>query len=260
MKKRSYVLSEENWKTIKDTEYDFAILPWGATEPHNYHLPFGTDNIQSTYITEEAARKAWTKGVKPLVLPTIPFGVNVGQINLKFAINMNPSTQSAVLHDIVESLQIQGVKKFVLVNGHGGNDFKSIFRELMLTFPDMFLVVVNWYGLQDTYRFFEKGGDHANEMETSNLLHLAPHLVLPLSEAGEGKEHKIKLKGVQEGWVWTSRVWEKVTKDTGVGDPSKATSQKGEKFLQEVTDKMSDFFVELANKDLNDLYEPQDSL
>ena len=47
---RPYVLSETTWKTVDATPYGVAILPWGATEAHNYHLPYATDNIQAEQI------------------------------------------------------------------------------------------------------------------------------------------------------------------------------------------------------------------
>ena len=43
---RPFILSETNWGKIKDFDYKLAILPWGATEAHNLHLPYATDNIQ----------------------------------------------------------------------------------------------------------------------------------------------------------------------------------------------------------------------
>ena len=63
---------------------------------------------------------------KIIVLPTIPFGVNTGQMDIPFCINMNPSTQYAVLKDIVQTLNGQNIQKLVLVNSHGGNNFKQI--------------------------------------------------------------------------------------------------------------------------------------
>ena len=60
---RPYILSETNWKTVKDTVYDVAILPWGATEAHNYHLPYGTDIIEAESIASASAKMAWEKGV-----------------------------------------------------------------------------------------------------------------------------------------------------------------------------------------------------
>ncbi|MEQ9413167.1 MAG: creatininase family protein, partial [Cyclobacteriaceae bacterium] len=59
---RPYLLTENNWKYIKGASFDLAILPWGATEAHNYHLPYGTDIIEAEAIATEAARIAWDKG------------------------------------------------------------------------------------------------------------------------------------------------------------------------------------------------------
>ena len=89
MPPRPFVLAESNWKAVKDTPFEVAILPWGATEPHNYHLPYATDNYETGALAERAAEIAWNKGAKVVVLPTVPFGVNTGQLDLKLAINMN---------------------------------------------------------------------------------------------------------------------------------------------------------------------------
>ena len=86
MAARPFVLAETNWKTVKDTDYEVAILPWGATEPHNYHLPYATDNYESVAVAERSAEIAWNKGAKVIVLPTVPFGVNTGQLDLKLAL------------------------------------------------------------------------------------------------------------------------------------------------------------------------------
>ena len=36
---RPYILAETYWEALKDSKFDLAVLPWGATEAHNYHLP-----------------------------------------------------------------------------------------------------------------------------------------------------------------------------------------------------------------------------
>jgi creatinine amidohydrolase len=97
-------------------------------------------------------------------------------------------------------------------------------------------------------------GDHADEMETSLILHLAPHLVLPLSESGNGKEKKNKIAAFREGWVWSERKWSQVTEDTGIGDPSLSTAEKGGKYFNDVTNKIGSMLVELAACDNNNLY------
>ena len=251
---RPYMLAENNWKIIKDSSFEVAVLPWGATEAHNYHLPYGTDIIEAAHVAAESARIAWEQGAKIIVLPTIPFGVNTGQFDVKLDMNMNPSTQLAVLRDVVEVLDRQGIYKLIILNSHGGNDFKTMIRELGLKFPKMFLCQCNWYQSVDQKEFFENKDDHAGEMETSVMMHLTPHLVRPLTEAGDGASKKFKFTAMREGWAWAERKWMQVTKDTGVGDPRKASAEKGQKYFKAVSEKVATFFFEVAKADRNDLY------
>ncbi|MCX8490386.1 MAG: creatininase family protein [Cyclobacteriaceae bacterium] len=251
---RPYLLKETNWKAIKETKFEVAILPWGATEAHNYHLPYGTDIIKAEEVATEGARLAWEKGAKVIVLPCIPFGVNTGQFDVTLDINMNPSTQLAVLRDVVDTLNRQGIYKLIIFNSHGANHFNNAIRELGLKFPDMFLCVCMWFNAVDQRLYFENKDDHAGEMETSVVMHLRPDLVLPLSKAGDGKAKKFVFKAIQEGWTWAERRWTSVTKDTGVGDPSKASAEKEKKFFEAVTQKVSAFFVEVAKTDRKNFY------
>lgn len=249
------ILKHTPYKEIRGGSCDLAVLPWGATEPHNYHLPYGADIIETEHIAAESARIAAEQGAKIVVLPTVPFGVNTGQLDIPLTINMNPSTQMALLHDVATSLEHQGVPRLVILNGHGGNDFRQMIRELNPQHR-IFLCAVNWYRCFNLKEYFEQPGDHADEMETSLLLYLVPDLVLPLSEAGEGKEHKMKITAFREGWAWAPRDWTKVTEDTGTGNPKAATAEKGKRYFADVTKKVGAFFADLAAADLEEMYEP----
>jgi len=252
---RPYILAESHWDTLKDAKFELAVLPSGATEAHNYHLPYATDIFESDLISAESAKIAWSKGAKVIVLPTIPFGVNTGQSDIFLDINLNPSTQFAILNDIIEVLNRQGINKLLIFNSHGGNDFKSILRELGLKFPKMFLCTSNWFQSLDRKFYFENSGDHAEEMETSLMLHLKPDLVLPKEKWGEGKEKKNKIAAFSEGWVWTERKWSKISEDTGVGSPMLASKEKGEIFFKAVTEKMADLIYQISKADIENLYE-----
>ncbi len=255
MKIRPYVLAETNWEAVKDASFDLAILPWGATEAHNYHLPYATDIIESEFISHESARTAWERGAKVIVLPTIPFGVNTGQSDIYLDMNLNPSTQMAILQDVLEVLNRQGIKKFMLLNSHGGNNFKPIIRELGLKFPEMFLCMTDWFRSLDKTQYFDEKGDHADEMETSLMLHFRPDLVLPKDRWGDGREKQYKIKALSEGWAWSERQWSKISQDTGTGNPHHSTAEKGERFFKDVTEKMGNLMYDIAKADLEDLYE-----
>lgn len=250
---RQYVLSETTWKDVSATRYDVAILPWGATEAHNYHLPYGTDIVECDYIAAESARLASAAGARVVALPTVPYGVNTGQLDIPLCINMNPSTQALVLRDIVSSLDQQGIPKLLILNGHGGNGFKQMIRELQPA-TRVFLCAVNWWQIVDGSEYFEDLGDHAGELETSVMLHCAPELVRPLGEAGDGKARRPRIKAMQEGWAWAPRKWTEVTADTGIGNPKAATADKGARYASAVTSKLAELLKELALTDPRDLY------
>jgi creatinine amidohydrolase len=252
---RPYILAESNWKEIKKQSVELAILPWGATEAHNYHLPYYTDVYEGDAIGMESAKKAWEKGAKVMLLPTVPFGVNTGQRDIKLDLNMYPSTQMAVLNDLVEVLNRQGIYKLLILNSHGGNDFKTLLRELGAKYPKMWLATCSWFKILDHSTYFETPGDHADEMETSLMMHLRPDLVRPLSEAGAGHERKSKIAAMREGWLWAERPWSKISADTGVGDPKSATSEKGALFFEAVTTKLAAMYLEVCQADMTDLYE-----
>lgn len=252
---RPYILAETNWKAVRDTKFDVAILPWSATEAHNYHLPYSTDTIECDHIAAEAARKAWESGAKVIVLPTVPFGVQSGQLDIPLCLHINPSTQAAILYDLAQTLQRHSVQKLVILNGHGGNDFKSIIRELQPKL-DLFLCSLNWYTAVPPKQYFDVPGDHAGELETSMILHCAPDLVLPLNEAGPGTEKRFKIEGLRNGIAWAPRQWTKISADTGVGDPKLASAEKGKRFGEAATDKIASFLVDLSKTAIDRMYEP----
>jgi creatinine amidohydrolase len=252
---KPFILAETNWKTIKDQEIELAVLPWGATEAHNLHLPFSTDNILVQNIAIDSAESAWNKGAKVIVLPTVPFGVNTGQLDIRLNINMNPGTQLAVLSDIIDVMNRHEIYKFLILNGHGGNDFRQLIRELGFRYPKMFICSCNWFQSFDNSEFFENSGGHADEMETSIMQYLVPELVLPLNEAGKGKGKKFKIKSFNEKWAWAERKWTQVTSDTGIGDPSLATPDKGERCYKKVISEISKLMIELSDADISNMYE-----
>ena len=253
MSARPYVLAECHWKSVRATRYAVAVLPWGATEAHNLHLPYGTDTLHAAWVAEESARRAWERGARVTVLPPLPFGVHTSQLDIPLCINVNPSTQAAILRDIARSLAPHGVRHLVLLNGHGGNDFKPAIREL-LPQGGPTIYAVDWWRAADARAVFAEPGDHAGELETSVVQHLAPHLALPLSEAGPGRERRSRLAAVREGWAWTPRPWTRITDDTGAGDPSAATAQKGARFLDAAAGRIAELLVELAALDPEDAY------
>ena len=182
-----YDITTARYGDVKDKHYHLAILPWGSTEPHNLHLPYCTDMLHAQAVAFEAAEKAAKNGVNAMVLPGIPLGSqNPGQIELPFCIHASQRTQIAVLEDIVESLRKQGISKLLIMNGHGGNNFKGMIRDIVIKYPDFQITVLAWFSILPLKDFFEeKIDDHAGEQETCVMLHYYPELV-NLAQAGDG--------------------------------------------------------------------------
>lgn len=256
---RPWVLAETPYSVVKETQYDVAVLPMGATEPHNLHLPYGTDYYEGTLIGEALCREAWAQGAKTLLLPTIPYGTETNMTTFPLAMNLNPSTLTTVIRDLVESVERSGIRKLVILNSHGGNDFKPVLRELADK-TSVHLFLCNWYTcLGDCYdQIFECPEDHAGEVETSLILHFLPHLVAMNSDgtlqADEGAVRKLRFEALEKKWVAITRPWHLLTTNSGSANPHAATAEKGQKAMEELCRRLVPFLVELASSELDELF------
>ena len=244
-------LTRTSYGKVKDKKYDLAILPWGATEPHNYHLPYLTDTILSYHLSLDALTNAMLKSdIQGMVLPPVTMGSqNPGQRELPFCIHSRYETQKAILTDTVASLHRQGIFKLVIANGHGGNSFKNMIRDLSVDYPDFLIALVDWFSIVPQSAFFEEKDDHAGEMETSLMMYYRPELV-SLSEAGNGASKPFAISSLNDKTAWIPRHWGKVSSDTGVGNPKKASAEKGERYAKAIIEKLGLLFVELISKDI----------
>lgn len=253
---REWVLAEQNHAFIRAQDWQVAVLPFGATEPHNLHMPYATDNYQVQEIGERACQKAYEAGAKVLLLPTIPFGVNTNYLQVPGALacSLTPTTLLRILSDLVEAFERQGLRKLVLLNGHGGNELKPLTRELHHR-TKMFLCVCDWYRMaQDVYpSIFKEPGEHADEMETSLGLAFFPKLLKPeLADAGSVRP--TRFEAINKGWVSITRPWHLATTNTGMGNPAAATAEKGRRLMDIVVDRLSGFLIELAAAKIDDTF------
>jgi creatinine amidohydrolase len=256
---RPWKLAETNYGAVQQQRYEVAVLPLGATEPHNLHLPYGTDALEGDTVGDKICEAAWQRGAKVILLPTIPYGTETNQRELPFAMNLNPSTLNAVIADLVESLVHQGILKIVLLNSHGGNDLKGLLRELYgRTAARLFLC--NWYTVfKDVYaEIFQEPDDHAGEMETSFALAYFPHLVARRPDgrftADEGRKTPTRFEAVNRGWVSMTRPWHLLTTNGGAGNPHAASAEKGQRMMQVLVDRLATFLVELSASPIDDRF------
>jgi creatinine amidohydrolase len=253
---RECILAEQTHAFIRSREWQVAVLPFGATEPHNLHMPYGTDNFQLQVLAERACQKAYDGGAAVLLLPTVPIGVNTNHLRVRgaVALSVTPTTLLAILSDLVESLERQGVRKLVLLNGHGGNELKPLTRQLHHR-TGVFLSVCDWYRMaQDLYpAIFEHPGEHADEVETSLGLAFFPELMRPeLADPGEARP--TRFEAINRGWVSITRPWHLATTNTGLGNPVGASAEKGRRLMDALVDRLAAFLTELSAAPMDETF------
>jgi creatinine amidohydrolase len=252
-------LSETNYGTVKQQHFEVAVLPFGATEPHNLHLPYGIDAREADVVGEKICETAHRRGAKVILLPTIPYGTQTNQMKLPFAMNLYPSTLSTIISDLVESLVRTGIHKIVLLNSHGGNDLKWVLRELYGRTP-AHLFLCNWYTVcNDVYHeISEQPDNHAGEMETSLALAYFPDLVARNADgsltADEGRAADTRFEAINRGWVSITRPWHLLTSNAGVGNPHAATPEKGRRLMEVLVDRLAQFLVELSAAEVDERF------
>ncbi len=249
---RPYLLREANYRQLLDYRPNVAVLPWGAAEAHGHHLPHGADTIQAAAIARCAAAIAHANGAKPIVLPAIPFGNNEQHLDQVATISITTATAAAILGDVVRSLTRQGIDRLVIVNWHGGNEFKPLVRDLQSRYD--VLIVVTYLVRPDMLAdlFGDEPGDHSGRMETSLLLHLCPELVR-LEQAGEGRRVPFQIEELNQPEVWTPRPWSKSHPDTGSGNPAGASAEKGHRYFEAVAQAIANVLTGLSRASKGEL-------
>lgn len=250
-------LAETNLQRLSQRKFEVAVLPIGAVEPHNRHLPEGQDWMHTTYVARESCRRAWEQCQSVICLPAIPYGVDCNLLDFPLTIHVSQATLDAMVRDIVISLRRHQIQKIVLINGHGGNDFKPLLRQLQCD-VDVYLFLCDWWRVAaDHYSsIFEKPDDHAGEFETSIALALYPQLV-ELAHAGSGIPRPFRFEALNKGWVQTSRRFSRLNDHCAAGNPTNSSPEKGKKYLDIVIQRIGEFLVALATSPLDELFPQQ---
>ena len=239
-------LTATNLHRISQRKYEVAVLPTGAIEPHNRHLPQGQDFRHTTYVARESCRMAFDECESVICLPALPYGVDCNLMAFPMAIHVSQATLDAMVREIIESLRAHGIRKIVILNGHGGNDFTPLIRQIQCDL-DVHVFLSDWWTVgRDKYdEIFDRPDDHAGQLETSVALTLYPELVEP-DVAGDGKTREFQFEALRQGWVKTSRRFDRLNDHCASGDPTGATAERGEAYLQLVCGRIGRFLAELA--------------
>lgn len=163
-----------------------VLIPVGATEQHGHHLPLGTDTLNVAFIAKRAARATGA-----VMVPALALGVSQNHRAFPGTLSLTPRTLISVLTEVVDSLYANGFRRFIFVNGHGGNNATIDVAAIELRAKHPTIVVGNTYAAALTsplaYDISESGiVYHAEETETCNSLYTTPALV-DMSKAVDGR-------------------------------------------------------------------------
>jgi creatinine amidohydrolase len=245
-------ITATNQHRAAQRRYQVAVLPVGAVEPHNFHLPLGQDLRHTSHIARESCARAWGRCESVLCLPPLPFGVDCNLMGFPLAIHVRQATLDATVRDVIASCRHYGIRKFVLINGHGGNDFVPLVRQTQADL-DVHVFLVDWWkvGRDKYHEIFPAPDDHAGVFETSVALALYPKLV-ELERAGSGAIRDFRFQALRNGWAYTSRDFSRLSEQCAAGDPAGASAEKGTQYLELVIGRTADFLVELANTPIDE--------
>lgn len=254
-----YLWAEMSWPEIEEKlQYvDLAILPCGAIEQHGPHLPVDVDAFDAEYLAKKVAEAC--SDPKPFVLPTIPYGVSYHHDDFKGTLSVTNNALSSLIYDIGMNLSRNGIKKMIILNGHGDNMPTLQYAAQMINRDANIFVAVETGETsdEDLNAIITTPNDiHAGEIETSTTMAIRPHLV----DLDKAKDSTLRFGSIYldysstRGVSWYVRT-KKITESGIMGNPTLATAEKGKKMWEIMIAHMVKFVEELKNSDLEDLYQ-----
>jgi len=259
IQKKTFNLGELTWieaaKRLK--EVDVALLPVGSIEQHGPHLPLDVDAFDAAYLAMKVGEAC--SDPKPLVLPVIPYGVSYHHEDFAGTISIGPETLSRLVYEIGMSSASHGITKLVIINGHGGNSPALHFAAQMINRDAHIFTCVDTGETSDPdiNALVETPNDvHAGEIETSTTLAVRPNLVnREVSGKFVPKFSSRYLNFTSKRHVeWYARI-AKISPRGTLGDPTKATEEKGRRMWDLMIKHLVELVEDLKKLSLDEIYQ-----
>jgi len=257
--KKGFLWELMSWPELEAylKKIDTVILPCGAIEQHGPHLPVDIDYFDAKYMAYKVAEAC--EDPKPLVLPTIPYGVSYHHDDFRGTLSVSNHALSMFVYDLGMRLAANGVKKIIILNGHGDNMPTLTYAAQMINRDAKIFVCVDTGETSDVdlYRLVDTKNDiHAGELETSTTLAVRPEVVQMDKAVNETMEFGSKFLDYdnERGVNWYVHT-HKLSASGVMGDATKATVEKGEKMWELMIHHMVRFVESIKNTPLEELYQ-----
>jgi creatinine amidohydrolase len=256
-----YRYEEFTWPEIRDAvaQNRVAVLPVGTVEQHGPHLPLSTDVVTSTEMSRRAVERLSKEAV---LMPSVYYSFNEHHMDFPGTIAIEGETIVRYVTDIGKSLAHHGFRKILLVNGHGSNvPFLDVAARNITNKTDAICAMVSWWSLIPRELLkelreseFPGGMAHGCELETSVLLYLCGELV-----QFDKAKRDINFQPTEFFYwdlqspspVFFQEWFSRYSKTGTVGDPTKATKEKGEKFVSAVVERMVALLKEFRAREIS---------
>jgi creatinine amidohydrolase/Fe(II)-dependent formamide hydrolase-like protein len=245
------------WEEARDRfrAAEIALLPVGSTEQHGPHLVLDTDTFDAEYLAIEAAKRV--SRPRPIVLPTIPYGVAYHHMDFPGTVAVSPDVLSRLVVEVGLSAARHGITKLVIVNGHGGNVPALRYAAQIVNRDARIFTCVDSGETSDAevQDLIETRNDvHGGEYETSTSLATRPHLVRQDRMRRSVPRFSSKYLDFTErnSVEWYART-ARVSESGVLGDPTRASREKGEKLWAIMIGHMVAFLEDLKKLRLEEL-------
>ncbi|MCA1809330.1 MAG: creatininase family protein [Kiritimatiellia bacterium] len=236
---------------------EVVVIGVGSTEPHGPHLPYGTDFMIVDGIARRATIQANEQGGRVMQYPSLPVGCNVNFKPFPFAARMKVRTLMSLLGDIIEALEEDGVRKILLLNGHGGNTsvVEATLREHFERHPAdpqgrrAFVCTfgTNRFVEPEVKAMLKHPSPHGGEDETARMMGLRPDLVrpeyfrefpiVPPSASGVAECH--------DNLMYV-KPWHLFLPEAAGGETRTVTREMGERLVESAAKGLAEFMVRLS--------------
>lgn len=244
----SGILEEMTIDDVRELNPNVCVFPIGSTEPHGSALPYGTDSFRVESTSYGGTRLANQKGGRVLCFPTQRVSLNNNFRGFPFACRMQVPTFMALLKDLVEMCEAEGIRRFVFVNGHGGNPdvIRAVQRDLAAK-DGLFtcLIGATSCASDEALAVWEHRSDHAGEEETSEIMHLRPELVRK-DLIADNPRNKPQVEALNDFKTDFVRPWHLYIPASAGGDARKASEEKGKTVIDSAIDGMERLLSEIS--------------
>jgi creatinine amidohydrolase len=256
---KTFLWEQMTWQEIEDSlkRTDTAILPCGAIEQHGLHLPVDIDYYDACYLARRVAEACAEP--KPLVLPPVPYGVSYHHEDFPGTISVSNDALSRFIYDIGMSLAKNGIKKLIILNGHGDNAPTLNYAAQMINRDAHIFVCVDTGETSDADmdQFIDTHNDvHAGEIETSTTLAIRPEVVQMDKALDSTMNFSSRYLNFSSKYhlPWYVRT-KKISENGTMGDPTKATAEKGHLIWDAMVRHLVQFIETIKDMELEELYQ-----